>query len=160
MEEYKIKNITFSKRPISIPADYRPVYKIALIVLILKLTCRNESSKLLKLHLMSWALKSGNNQQQLLSLIISNFNTEFAVWGIEPSLNRAMQIAVAEKICKYEKGNYVLAEKGNLFFEKINDDKDLFHTEKSFLKQIGKNKITEKRLASLSNKWKIFNVKN
>src|SRR5688500_6083577 len=98
MKELLIKKLSFTKRPIPIPAEYRPMYKIALIVLTLKLCCRGESSGLLKLHLFAWALASEKNMNELRDHITSNFKTDFAVWGIEPALNRALQLVLAENI--------------------------------------------------------------
>jgi len=156
MEDVRIKNLSFTKRPISIPADYRPMYKIAKIVLILKNCCRSECSDLLKSHLFSWALKSQRNMDKLKEYVTNNFTTEFSVWGIEPALNRALQFAVAEKICELVDGKkYQLTEKGNKFFDLINKDDELFVEEKAFLKFIGKNKITDKRLQTMSKQWSL-----
>ncbi len=159
MEDF-IKKISFSKKPISIPADYRPLYKIAQIVTILKLTCRGESANLLKLHLFSWALKSEKNRNELWNYVKSNFQTDFSVWGIEPTLNRALQIAVAEKICTYSNGKYILTLKGNEYYNLFSKDDEILSVEKEFLNRIGKSKITDNRLKQLSNKWTLFNVKN
>lgn len=153
-----MKKISFSKRPIPLPVDYRPLYKLAQIVLILKLVCRNDSSKLLKLHLFSWALKNEKNMNELRRFIISNYSSEFSVWGIEPTLNRALDFALAESICIYEKGKYTLTEKGENFYELIKDDIEILKEEKEYLIQIGKNKITDNRLNKITSKWKLFNA--
>jgi hypothetical protein len=161
MEELHIKNITFTKRPIPLPAEYRPMYKIALIVMILKCCCRGESSSLLKLHLFSWALTSEKNMKELREYVTGNFTSDFSVWGIEPALNRALQLAVAESICDIVNGkNYQLTEKGKKFFEMINADRELFEIEKAFLVFIGKNTITDRRIASMTQKWNLFYVEN
>jgi hypothetical protein len=156
-----IKKISFTQRPIPIPADYRPMYKIALIVLILRLCCRAETSNLLKLHLFSWALSSDKNISKLHEYVNSNFSSDFSVWGIEPALNRALQLAVAENICEVINGkNYKLTEKGIQFYEMINADSELFQKEKSFLVFIGKSKITDSRINAMSNQWTINYAKN
>lgn len=161
MEELLIKKLSFTKKPIPLPAEYRPMYKIALIVMILKYSCRAETSNLLKLHLLSWALASKKNMIELQSYVTSNFKSDFSVWGIEPALNRALQLAVAENICEIVNGkNYKLTEKGNIFFDMINADIDLFDTEKSFLILIGKNTITDSRITSMTQKWNLFYVEN
>jgi hypothetical protein len=161
MEEYLIKKLSFTKRPIPLPAEYRPMYKIALIVMILKYCCRAETSNLLKLHLFSWALASEKNMIELRNYVTSNFSTDFSVWGIEPALNRALQLAVAENICDIINGkNYKLTEKGNKFFEMIKNDTELFEIEKSFLTFIGKNHITENRITAMTQKWNLFYVEN
>jgi hypothetical protein len=157
MEEYLIKKLSFKKRPIPLPAEYRPMYKIALIVMILKYCCRAETSNLLKLHLFSWALASQKNMKELRDFVKSNFSTDFSIWGIEPALNRALQLAVAENICEIVHGkNYKLTDKGNLFFKMIKDDLELFELEKSFLSFIGKNQITDNRINSMTKNWSLF----
>jgi len=161
MEELQIKKLSFTKRPIPLPAEYRPMYKIALIVMILKYCCRGESSKLLKLHLFSWALASEKNMKELHEYVTSNFKTDFSVWGIEPALNRALQLAVAENICDIVNGkSYKLTEKGDKFFEMIKADTELFEIEKTFLTFIGKNHITDSRIIAMTKKWNLFYVEN
>jgi hypothetical protein len=161
MDLINIKKISFSQRPYPIPADYRPMYKIGLIVMILKICCRGETSGLLKLHLLSWALASDKNLGKLKEHITTNFQTDFSVWGIEPALNRALQYAIASNICEVVSGkNYKLTDKGSKFYKMINADKDLFDKEKSFLEFVGKNKITDSRINSMSKKWSLPNVEN
>lgn len=156
-----IKKLSFTQRPIPIPADYRPMYKIALIVMILRLCCRAETSNLLKLHLFSWALSSDKNLLKLREYVTSNFQSDFSVWGIEPALNRALQLAIAENICEVVGGkNYKLTEKGFRFYEMINGDRELFEKEKVFLNFIGKSKITDNRINAMSKQWTIDYVEN
>jgi hypothetical protein len=137
------------------------MYKIGLLVLILKLCCRGDRSNLLKLHLFSWALTSEKNMQKLRDYINSNFQTEMSVWGIEPALNRGLQLAVADGICEIIDGkSYKLTEKGLKFYEIINEDIDLFSIEKSFLSFIGKSKITDTRINAMTKQWNLFYVEN
>ncbi|WP_432329331.1 hypothetical protein ACRQ5D_14620 [Mucilaginibacter sp. P25] len=162
MEELFIKKLSFTKRPIPIPADYRPMYKIAIIVLILKLCCRSDKASLLKLHLFSWALASKKHTALLADYISKNFVGEFSVWGIEPALNRALQLATAEKICDIVDGkNYQLsAEKGLQFFNMIMSDNEILVDEKAFLKSLGKNTITDSRINTMTKQWSLFYVEN
>lgn len=154
--ELTIKKLSFNPRPVSVPVGYRPVYKIAIIVLILRLSCRSETANLLKLHLLSWALSSDDNLLKLKEHIKSNFTSEFSVWGIEPALNRALSLAVAENICEVVTGaSYKLTEKGFRFYEIIIQEKELFSNEIEFLSFIGKNKITDKRINAMSKQWAI-----
>lgn len=161
MQELLRNKLSFIKQPIPLPAEYRPMYKIGLIVIILKICCRGESGNLLKLHLFSWALASEKNMSELQSHIDSDFTTKFSIWGIEPALNRALQLAVAENICDLIDGkNYRLTEKGNIFFEMIDTDSDLFAIEKAFLGRIGKSRITDARINSMTKHWNLPHVKN
>jgi len=162
MEELFIKRLSFSKRPIPIPADYRPMYKIALVVLILRICCRSNKASLLKLHLFSWALTSKRHSQLLTDFVNSNFRNDFSVWGIEPALNRALQLATAEKICELSDGkSYKLTDdRGIKFYDMLMDDKDLLVDEKSFLSSMGKNTITDTRIDSMTRQWSLFYVEN
>jgi len=157
MTELNIKHLSFAKRPISIPADYRPNYKIAQICLVLKYACIGNKSGLLKLHLFSWAFKQIENRNALLRFVESDFKSEFSVWGIEPTLNRALHIAAAEKYCSYSKGSYKLEDRGKVFCEKIEEDEEILSEEIALLNTIGKKKITDKRLKELANQWTLFN---
>ena len=157
MDEINIKNLTFSKKPISVPVDYRPAYKIALICLILRFSCIGDKSSLLKLHLISWSLKSRENKKQLLKFIQNNKSKEISVWGIEPALNRALQLAVADSFFSYKSSSYKLEKKGAQLLKKIIDSGDIFLEEIEFLKNIGKKSLTEKSIQELTNKWRLFN---
>ncbi|MEO7991593.1 MAG: hypothetical protein ABI663_18720 [Chryseolinea sp.] len=98
---------------------------------------------------------------ELRDYVTSNFKSDFSVWGIEPALNRALQLSVAENICEIVHGkNYKLTEKGNKFFEMIKADPQLFNIEKSFLTFIGKNQITDNRITAMTQKWNLFYVEN
>lgn len=157
MELYADK-ITFSKKPISIPPEYRPSYSIGLIVLILKVCCQNSKSSLLKLHLINWALKSNENKNSLKKFVLSNYTESSKTWGIEPSLNRALNYSVHEGICSIINGKYKLQKKGEVFYKKIIENTEYLNEEIDFLKFLGKRKITDNRIDSIYNKWKNQNA--
>ncbi len=157
MELYA-KKITFSKKPISIPPEYRPSYSIGLIVLILKICCQNSKSSLLKLHLINWALKSEENRESLRSFVLSNYTESSKTWGIEPSLNRALNYSVHEGVCLIVKGKYQLQEKGEELYQKIISNKEFLNEEIDFLNFLGKRKITDNRIDSIYKKWKNQNA--
>jgi hypothetical protein len=154
-----IKKLSFVKRPIPIPPDYRPIFKIAQIAMILGLCCHSNKGSLLKLHLFSWALKTAENGSKLILWVNSGFNTDFTVWGIEPTLNRGLQYAIAEGICGKSNGKFDLTQKGICFLQNIISDEDLFVTEKYLLQNIGK-KISDTKIADLAKKWTLFYVKD
>jgi len=148
------EKITFSKKPISIPPEYRPSYTIGLIVLILKICCQNSKSSLLKLHLIYWALKSDINRKSLKEFVVSNYTENSKTWGIEPSLNRALNYSVNEGICSFKDGKYKLEDRGDVFYEKLIKDSELLNEEVDFLQYLGKRKITDNRINSIYKKWR------
>ncbi len=129
------------------------MYKVAQILLILYFNGYAGKASLLKLHLFSWALKSYENLNILKDFVTSNYQKELQFFGIESTLNRALNLAYAEKLVDFDRGNYKLLEKGRKFVEQINEDETLFINEKQVLKLIGK-KIPEKIINGLINQWK------
>lgn len=92
-----------------------------------------------------------------MSFIANPNNSELTVWGIEPTLNRALHIAVADNFCSYSDANYKLERKGLEFIKMIEDSRDILVEEIEFLKLIGKRGITEKSIQDLTSKWRLFN---
>jgi hypothetical protein len=133
----------FRKRNLPINADYRPMYKIGLIICILNKVCIGNKASLNKLHFFIWALKSARNREFIQSLLDSG-NTEGLIsWGVEPALNKALSLCLAEELVAYSDDKYILTDKGAAFTMKIEKDNDLFVEEKEFLNNIGKRKVTE-----------------
>lgn len=135
--------ITFKKKPIPLPAEYRPMYQIALIALVLKYCCRAHISSLLKLHLFSWSLYSEKNMAIMEHFVANRFRTAIPHWSIDPVLNRALIFAIADGICeKVPNNKYKLTPKGTEFVAKLESDICLLEREKNFLKNIS-TKISE-----------------
>jgi len=110
-------------------------------------------ASLLKLHLFSWALKSKTNLEDLKNFVTSNYQEKLHFFGIESTLNRALNLAYAEKLVDFKNGSYSLLDKGRHFAEALDKDETLFVNEKQVLKLIGK-KIPEKIISNLVNQWK------
>ncbi|XOV68036.1 MAG: hypothetical protein ACFHU9_02460 [Fluviicola sp.] len=151
----QIKKLSFKKRPIPVPGDYRPLYKISLILLILKINGRGGKASLLKIHLFLWALKSQANMEivqehiQMPEFGLLNF------WGMEPAATRALKFAVSENLCAISSGKYTITSKGEEFVKKILSDKELLIDERDFLNAIGKSHLTEAHIGEITKKWKL-----
>lgn len=151
--ENKNYKVTFSSRPKPLFPGYRPLYKISLILIILKVNSNGGKASLLKLHLFSWALKSLENLETLKELVTSNFQKRILYFGIEPSLNRALNLAVGEGLVSMEGDKYAITSKGDAFVKRVISDPELFTSEKPVLNLIGK-KINESRISQLKTFWK------
>jgi hypothetical protein len=147
------KYISFTEREMPLYFNYRPMYKVSQILLILYFNGYAGKASLLKLHMFSWALKSYENLNILKDFVTSNYQKKLQFFGIESTLNRALNLAYAEKLVDFDKGSYKLLEKGRTFVEQIIEDEALFVDEKQVLKLIGK-KIPEKIINGLINQWK------
>lgn len=154
MINYNFQNITFHKRPIPVQPEYRPVYRIAQIVVTLKKSCKKNKASLLMLHLFSWALKSKENEENLLSYLRNSNKFSIEILTFEPSLNRALHFAKAENLIELvtKKGHYSLTEKGHKFADLLLNDNDVLNQEKSFLDKV-KLSITETLVQGISKKW-------
>lgn len=151
MEELHIKNISFKKKPIPIPAEYRPMYQITIILLILFNCCRSNTSSLVKLHLISWSMFSKKNMEFLSFLLRNNYVGKKPTWNIDPALNRALVLTIADGFCKITSTKkYKLTSKGMNFVNILNSESDLLTIEKDFLSSIGKGQLTENLVANLS----------
>lgn len=145
--------ISFTSRPIPLFPSYRPMYRIAQILLVLKLNSVGGKASLLKLHLFSWAFKSSENFTRLKAYVTSNYQEKLLYFGIEPSLNRALNFAIGEGLISSDGIRYTITPKGDNFANEILSDAELFMYERSMLRLIGKN-ISEKKITELENFWK------
>lgn len=142
----------FRKRKMPLTADYRPLYKIGLILMILKIASNGKKASLNKLHFLIYALKSSNNRAFIRNAFETDNILEIVSWGVEPALNKALVFAEADKLIEMKDDRYSLTEKGEMFAKLIETDKELFREEKEFLLFIGKKKVTEGFITTLTNK--------
>ncbi len=145
--------IIFTERPIPLYPSYRPMYKVSLILLILSINGYAGKATLLKLHLFSWALKSTKNLDALKDFVVTNYRKDLKFFGIELTLNRALNLAIAEKLISFQDNKYFLLEKGGDFAKYLIQAPELFIYEKQILKLIGK-KITDEKMDNLLKHWK------
>ena len=127
--------------PLSV--DYRPMYKLGLIAVILKKVCIGNKSSLNKLHFFVWALKSKKNMDFIKSVLDAGNENSILSWGVEPALNKALSLGVAEGLFLFEDTKYILTKAGEELTKKIEIDSDLLVEEKEFLNSIGKRKASE-----------------
>ena len=145
--------IVFNERPLPLYPSYRPMYKVSLILLVLSINGYSGKASLLKLHLFSWALKSHKNLEALKDFVVSNYKKDLKFFGIELTLNRALNLAIAENLISFQDEKYSLLEKGAEFSKYLLKTKDLFIYEKQILKLIGKS-ITDDKMNELLKHWK------
>ncbi|MUH97296.1 hypothetical protein VFES401_15570 [Aliivibrio fischeri] len=146
-----MSHLTFTRKPMPVIPEQRPMYKIAMILLVLKICSSGSKSSLLRLHLFNWALF---DEQRFQSLVLSAERKELimGVWGVDPSLNMALALAVSEQLLvKENNGSYKITPKGDLF---ITESKliTLFDSEVLQLKKVSK-KITEAMVKAAAKRW-------
>jgi len=135
-----IKRFSFKREPVSLPAELRPMYKIALILLFLRLNCSASTSTILKIQFLNWVLKTEELKEKFIQQTTGK-ETKYLlkVVHLDPAVNRAVQYAFAEKLISYEKtGKIKLTDLGIKIVDEIILNDDLFVNEKHYLKKLGK----------------------
>jgi hypothetical protein len=145
------KNLKFLRKPSPVLAEHRPLYKICQILLVLNIASRSGRSRLPRLHLFNWALKSPERCQQL---IVASREKLLRVraWGFDPALAIAIRFAIAEGLIRETSTSYELTDKGTLFVTEILKIPDHFSNEKRILGEIGKG-ITENMVENVAKGW-------
>lgn len=147
-----MSKLIFHRKKTAVIPELRPMYKVAKLLLILRLCCAGGKASLLKLHLFNWAMLE---PQRLKALQLSAEKKELllGIWGIDPSLNMALGYATSEGLLvRTKNGAYELTAKSERF---ILGSKlvELFSSEAHELKSIAK-KITEKMVIQAEKRWK------
>lgn len=143
--------LKFKRRPAPVLAEHRPLYKISQILLILHLASLGGKSKLTRLHLFNWALKT-SERSELLKIAAKTKILRITAWGFDPAFAIALRYAIAEKlVCEVSTG-YKLTDRGTIFAKEIVKEQDIFVTEKAVFTAIGKS-ITEAMVDEVAKNW-------
>jgi len=142
-----IDKLTFNPKPQPLPASLRPVYRIALIIFVLKNNCRGNTASLLKLQFFNWILKSKFMQKFIDDNMTIKRVFTLDLIHLDPMVNLALKYAFAENLISVTKNSkYILTEKGYEFADLILQDEQLvLGKERELLIRIGK-RISEVRL--------------
>lgn len=149
LDDAIFSSFVFRRRTESIPADMRPVWRIALILLVLQLSSRGGKSSFGRLQLFNWALLHQEGKSALLDVLAGNNSPTAVMVRIEPSLNRAVDFASAAGLVKIVNGDRVeITSVGQSEVRRIIDAKDLFLAEIAFLNSVGRA-VTETLVAEI-----------
>ena len=143
----------FSKRPVPIPADLRPGWRIGIILLLLIKCCRQQRSSFARLHVLNWGIRTRQSQEQLIQAVEGNLSLNAVLVRYEPSLNRAVDLAIGEQLVNQVSGDHLeLTALGLQMANNIDNRQDAYIQEKQFMNCIGK-RLTEK-LVNQSFGWR------
>ena len=142
-----IDKLTFHPKPQPLPASLRPVYRIALIIFVLKTNCRGNTASLLKLQFFNWILKSKFMQEFIDNMMNIQRIFSLDLIHLDPMVNLALKYAFAEDLISItNNAKYILTEKGYKFADRIlQDDQLILCEERELLIRIGQ-RISEVRL--------------
>lgn len=153
-----IEKIRMVKRPIAVPYNYRIMYKLAQIALIMAHCCGRKGCSMQKLQMISASLLSKDELDKLLAFV--NGKLEYPIIRYDPSINRAISFALAEGLInKQVNGLLRLTAKGKTFTSELMKDNQMLIIEKIALKEIAE-KLTEEKISSVLADWRSFDVQN
>ncbi|NEZ93434.1 hypothetical protein EXM69_16125 [Clostridium botulinum] len=155
-----IKYIRVKNRPTAVPYNYRILYKVMQLLLIICYCCGNRKGcSLEKMHMISNAINDKEELNNLL-LFIEEKNNNLIIVRFDPVINRAIGYALSENlIIRQANGLFKLSPKGKNCVNEINKDTTLFIREKKIMESIS-FKLTEEKIKSLILDWRINNVEN
>lgn len=142
--------IVFNRKPMPILAEYRPLYKISIILMVLFFSSRGKKSSLIRLQLITWAIKNKERHEKLLASIEKG-TLSIDVWGIDPSLNISLQFSIAENLIARSHSMYTMTKYGKDYLNKIIES-NIFESELIFLKELGLG-LTEKMVEDRISRW-------
>ncbi|KAA5534926.1 hypothetical protein F0919_10020 [Taibaiella lutea] len=108
---------------------------------------------MMKLHFLCWSIKNKKNIGIVSNWINTGFRGDIHIWGVEPTVNRAIAFAIGDNLINNIGGEYTITERGDSLFKLMKKEKDLFNKEKEFLIWLGKNTITEQKVKELASKF-------
>ena len=83
----------FSQKPESIPPDLRPIWRIALLLLLLY-SCRGNRASLKKLHVLNWAIRIPESRQRFLRYIKGESKPDDVIIRFEPSVKSILKYRI------------------------------------------------------------------
>lgn len=143
--------IKFTLRPSPVLAEHRPLYKIAQALLIVDICGWGKKCSIIKMHLLSWSLKS-SVRIDLLRRAVQTQSLSLPVWGFDPALAIALQLSIEDGLLEYEGNSLCLTERGRDFLRVIIEDKDVLQFERLHLESIGKG-LTESIVSAAAKGW-------
>ena len=139
----------FRDRPVAVKGDLRPLWRMSLVVMLIRKCCRGSKTSYARLHVLNWALLSKSNRNALLRLTKNGTDPTEILVRVEPFLNTAVNYAIGEELIRQEKGNrLVLTTKGVSVADTLFENEDVFQIEKDFITELG-NKLTESLVKEL-----------
>jgi hypothetical protein len=139
----------FRKRPVALPGDLRPDWRLAVLMLILRRCCNNGQSTLRRLHVLNWAIRSSASRDAFLRRLDGENNPDEVLVRYEPALNRAIDLARGLGFMTRVSGNRVrLTLSGSRLADDVDELKDVLVDEKMFLAR-ARGRVTEGAIQKL-----------
>ena len=137
------KPIRFTKRPNPVAPDFRPDWKVSLLLLILHVSSRGGKSSLTRLHTLNWAVRTKKHQNEFFMTRTTDAPLFAFKVRFEPAFSRAIDLAAAAKLVNWVGGDRIeLTPLGTAIAKSLLQQNEAFAPEVEFLERIGK-RVTE-----------------
>jgi hypothetical protein len=137
--------------PQAIPADMRPKWRIAILLLILAHGSRGAAASLQKIQALSWIVRLPEQWSNFSDAVEGKRGTKNLVIRYDPAMNRAIEYAIAEGLVSIvESGRIACLPKGKTIAQKIAEESEAFRDEITFLSSIRKH-VSEDAVSRLLN---------
>lgn len=124
---------SFNQRKAFTPCETRPLWKSALVVLIVGVTGREKRCSLKKIHTANWITKSKEHLD-----VLNDWSQAKRLFApsirLDPFIDKAIELIAASGYVRKVDGKIELTAKGEQFFEQLEADKELMIEEKNALK--------------------------
>jgi hypothetical protein len=154
---------TFTRRASPLPADLRPAYRLAILVLIIE-HCRGGKASVEQLHVLDWSIRTAESRHLFIDFINGKKTPSDIIIRYDPSLSRAIDFALAEALITQREAavagkkapstsvfRFSLTTKGKAVLKELMGMDDCLEEEKIFLEDIG-TRITQEQIRGLF-KW-------
>lgn len=139
------KEFYISNRKEFISCELRPVWRIALLVLIIKLVGRANKASRNKIHLVNWALKKSEHVDSYISYTQQITNKRPFI-NLDPAMDKAIDYALYSKLVTVDNNRVTLSETGTELVNQLIKS-DAFEVEKSIFKSmkpdLSEDKVTK-----------------
>ncbi|CDG87327.1 hypothetical protein [Xenorhabdus bovienii] len=133
------EKMTFSSSGSPVEPELRAIWRISLIVIILKKLCRGSSASQKKIQVLYSILSSSDKMG---SYSKYGINAELNI-RFDPLLDRAISIGLGEKLLEMDEAKSIrLTKKGNHLSEMIYSAESIFTLEKEFIGLYKKSEFT------------------
>ena len=149
-----LHDFVFTVRAEPIPAELRPEWRISLLLLMLLRVGRGGSMPLKKAHVLCSGARTGESRGRLLRMLEGHRYLDDIPVRIDPSLNRAIDYAIAEKLIIAEVRSNTcvlkLLPNGEAIAQKIYADDGCMDVEKQFADRL-RGQLTNEKMDELLN---------
>ena len=134
------RDFVFRLRAEPIPGDLRPVWRIAMLVLMLLRAGHGRGMSLKKALILNWGVRTAETREALLRMIEGRRRLEDIPVRFDPALNRALHYAAAEGLVNIESkttGSVIsMQSAGEIIANLIYKTRDCMETEKAFFDRV------------------------